>query len=457
VSARIEAGPTAPPARPLLAVPDLARCLAWRGGRPVRAGAFLAEVAALAARLPAGRQAVNLCEDRYRFLVAFCAVAVAGQTNLLPPSRAPRAIAEVMAAYPGCYALAERRFDGAPRELFVLPPDRGESGATAVPHLADAQIVAIGFTSGSTGAPKAHPKTWAGLCASSALNAERLCAHDAAPNLVATVPPQHMYGLELSILLPLRSAAAIHCGQPFFPADIAAALAALPAPRLLVTTPIHLHALLAAEPELPPLAGIVSATAPLDPALAAQAERRYATRVIEIFGSTETCVIAHRRAAQDAPWQLHPGVRLRPQPDGTLVEAPHLNAPVLLQDIVELLTSQQFILRGRNGDLLEIAGKRASLGDLNRRLLAIPGVVDGVIFPLDPDARGVRRLAALVVAPDVSEAAIRQGLCAAVDPVFLPRPLRRVAALPRNATGKLPREALLAALAAADESVSGER
>jgi acyl-coenzyme A synthetase/AMP-(fatty) acid ligase len=30
-----------------------------------------------------------------------------------------------------------------------------------------------------------------------------------------------------------------------------------------------------------------------------------------------------------------------------------------------------------------------------------------------------------------------------VDPVFLPRPLRLVDALPRNETGKLPRAALL--------------
>jgi acyl-coenzyme A synthetase/AMP-(fatty) acid ligase len=33
-----------------------------------------------------------------------------------------------------------------------------------------------------------------------------------------------------------------------------------------------------------------------------------------------------------------------------------------------------------------------------------------------------------------------------IDPVFLPRRLRRVEALPRNETGKLPRAALLAAL-----------
>jgi acyl-coenzyme A synthetase/AMP-(fatty) acid ligase len=111
-----------------------------------------------------------------------------------------------------------------------------------------------------------------------------------------------------------------------------------------------------------------------------------------------------------------------------------------------MLPSREFMLRGRNSDLLEIAGKRASLGDLTCRLLAIPGVTDAIVFQLDADANGVGRLAALAVAHGVRKAEILAGLRAAVDPVFLPRPLRLVTALPRNHAGKLPRSALLAAL-----------
>ena len=68
------------------------------------------------------------------------------------------------------------------------------------------------------------------------------------------------------------------------------------------------------------------------------------------------------------------------------------------------------MLRGRNADMLEIAGKRASLGDLTRKLLAVPGVEDGVVFQLDDaDAMGVRRIAALAVAPGLDEATILAG------------------------------------------------
>lgn len=431
---------------PLLADADLARPIAWRDDGPVSARDFLADIAALASQLPSARHAVNLCDDRYRFIVAFCAAAAAGQANLLPGTRTPQAIAETLAAYPDSYVLADRAHDGVDARQFVIPEVLSRPAVVAaMPALPPDRVVAIAFTSGSTGLPKANAKTWGAVCASSAFNVDAVCA-GSAPTIIATVPPQHMYGLELSVLLPLRCRAAIHAGHPFFPADIAQALAQVPAPRMLVTTPHHLRALLRSDASLPEIDAIVSATAPLDAELARAVEARYATRVIELFGSTETCVIAQRRAALDEPWHLYTGVSLHPQPDGTLVNAPYFSAPTLLHDIVEMLPGNDFRLCGRNSDLLEIAGKRASLGDLNRRLLAIAGVEDGVIFQLDADGRGVSRLAAIAVAPGMRVQQVLDSLRAGIDPVFLPRPLKIVDALPRNAAGKLPRAALLETL-----------
>ncbi len=442
----------AAPPLPLLNAAQPDRIIVWREGRALSVAAFLADVHAAAATLPTARDAVNLCEDRYAFLVAFSAIASRGQTNLLPPSRAPKAIEEVLAMYPGSYALGETPREGLPAHYVRLAAAGCGSAETIVPGIDGEQVVAIGFTSGSTGQPKANAKTWASVQASSAHNTRTLVAAlglapGAIAHIVATVPPQHMYGLELSVLLPLAGPFAVHAGRPFFPADIAAALSEVPPPRLLVTTPIHLQALLRDPVQLPALAAITSATAPLAPELAAEAEARYGAPVVELFGSTETCVIAHRRTSRGEPWQLYPDITLRPQPDGTLVHAPYFGQPVVLQDVIELLADHRFELRGRNADLVEIAGKRASLADLTRRLLALPGVTDAVAIQLeDEDNAGVRRIAALVVAPERSEAALMDEFRLAVDPVFLPRPFRRVASLPRNETGKLARSAVLEAL-----------
>ncbi len=408
---------------------------------------FLAEVVGVAATLPEAAAAINLCEDRYRFLVAFCAVAVRGQINLLPPSRTPSVIDDVLVQHPDSYCIADRALSPAPPRLHLLPESLPQVLHAVMPEIDGEALAMIGFTSGSTGAPKANPKTWASLHRSNAQNVDalrNLWPQQQPLRIVATVPPQHMYGMELSVLMPLLSDAAVHGARPFFPEDIARALQQADTPCLLVTTPVHLRALVESGIALPPMAGIVTATAPLPQALAAAAEARFDCEVRELFGATETCVIAHRRTAHDDAWQAYPGVVLQSQPDGTLVHAPHLPVPVPLADLIELCADGRFLLRGRQADLLEIAGKRASLGDLTRRLLAVPGVVDGVVFQLDAcKMTGVRRIAALAVAPMLDETRILDALRNSVDAVFLPRRLRCVDALPRNETGKLPRAALL--------------
>ncbi|MCY1551384.1 hypothetical protein D9M68_877110 [compost metagenome] len=52
------------------------------------------------------------------------------------------------------------------------------------------------------------------------------------------------------------------------------------------------------------------------------------------------------------------------------------------------------------------------------------------------------RLAAFVVAPTLDARTLLAGLRTRLDAIFLPRPLVLVDALPRNATGKLTRQAL---------------
>ncbi|MFC4727757.1 AMP-binding protein [Coralloluteibacterium thermophilus] len=428
------------------------RVFAFGGGAPITAGRFIRDARRVAAALPESRWLVNLCEDRYAFLVTFAAAILRGQVNLLPSSRAPEVVADVIARHPGAQAAGDAR-SHAPacglqridRLLATAPPADGAAGLP-MPRVPLERLVAIGFTSGSTGAPRPQPKTWGGLLRSNAGNLAGLGPW--APEggaVVATVPPQHMYGVEMSVLLPMLGPFSIHAGRPFFPDDVRAGLAAADGTRVLVSTPVHLRALLASGIDLPPLAAIVSATAPLPQALAVEVEAAWGAPVVEVFGSTETCVIAQRRTAATEVWTPREGVNLHPQPDGVQVEATWLERPVVLQDLVEPVCGGGFRLHGRATDLLEVAGKRASLADLTRRLLAVPGVLDGVVLQQDRvDARGVRPIVAAAVAPGLCRRDIVDALRGGVDPVFLPRRLRLVDALPRNETGKLPREAILA-------------
>lgn len=430
---------------PLFVSDDPQRPIAWRRGAPVPLAEFKSHVAAVITRLPTFGAAVpmiNLCEDRYKFLVAFAAALSVGHTVLLPSSRADQVVADVQNANAGSYRIDDATVAAA------LGSASTQWINTSIP--ADMTVM-VGYTSGSTGQPKTFPKRWRTVNGSNSRNAKMIrAAIGSNPETVwvlATVPPQHMYGMEMSILLPLSGNMAVHAGRPLFPADIATALAELPRPRVLVSTPVHLRAIIESPQEFPEVDAIVSATAPLDQSLAAAVVAKLKGEMVEMFGSTETCVFASRRTAHEEAWRLYDGVRLQSDPEGTLVHAPWFVEPVLLQDIVEQRDGERFVVLGRSSDMIEVAGKRASLSDLTRRLLAVEGVQEAVVFQPDADAVGtIRRVAALVVAPSLTAREVLDRLASGVDSAFLPRPLLIVEKLPRNELGKLPRENLLRAL-----------
>ncbi len=415
----------------------------WHRGA-LSSSQLLNRAGALAERLPSGPAALNLCERRDNFLVAFLALLMRGQACLMPPARAPAVLAEVVQENLGCYRLDDAAVEQSWTEIGLQ---------YQVPTIPAERVVAVGYTSGSTGRPKSNAKTWGSFAASTRLNCERLrevallSNLGALPWIVATVPSQHMYGMEMSVLMPLLGEMGIHAGNPLFPADISAALNDLPEPRVLVTTPLHLRTLVESGIELPRVAAVVSATAPLTQELAQEVERRFDTKLLEFFGSTETCVIASRLTASELAWRAYPGVTLLPEDECTRVIAPWLPEGVLLQDVTRVEGDGRFVISGRNTDMVEVGGKRASLADLTRRLLAVSGVSDAIVFqPGFGGGDGVRRVAALVVADGLTETQLTAKLATAMDPVFLPRPLIFVSQLPRNEVGKLPRDELLAAL-----------
>lgn len=419
-----------------------------QAGPTVSQAAFLGAVHALMQRLPASAHVINLCEDRGHFLHAFAAAVWRGQVSLLPQSRAPGAVREVADTYPGSYLLCDAPFEdiGVPQLLFSLAGLAANPWAGGVPQIPAAQAAAIAFTSGSTGGPQPHVKSWRNLYVTAGMCAERFLGAGArGVSIVATVPAQHMYGLETSVMLALAGNCAVHAGRPFFPQDVADALASVPAPRLLVTTPVHLKSLAAAKMEFPALVKIISATAPLSAELAQAAETRLRAPVHEIYGCTEAGSMCTRRTLDGERWQPYPGLRMHHHEGMTHVTGPHLDTAVATPDVIEAHEDGTITLMGRTGDMIKVAGKRASLVALTGKLLAIPGVEDGAVFLPDP-GKPESRPAALVVAPALTEAQVLAELSRAIDPVFLPRPLKRVAALPRNALGKLPRQALVAAL-----------
>ncbi|PPC95182.1 MAG: beta-hydroxyacyl-ACP dehydratase [Methylotenera sp.] len=425
--------------------------IAWQHGTAVTASQFLSDVEHLASLLPADQYILNVCRDRYHFAVGLAATILSKKVSLLPPSHTPDMVEQLLKYSKGVFCLHDQlSCDIAlPKVLYpVMPREKlltlDEHEQMQVPRIVASQLIAIVFTSGSTGTPVPHEKHWASLVKNVHAQAARLkLTGENGCCLVGTIPPQHMYGFESTILLPLQSGNALHSDQPFYPADIVKALSEVPSPKVLVSTPIHLRLLLDAEIEVPPLALVLSATAPLSDSLAGRIEERFNTPLLEIYGSTETGQIATRNSTKTNQWYLLPDIQLTVKEGQTWAAGGHIEKTVSLNDLIEIVDAEHFTLHGRSQDLINIAGKRNSLANLNHILNSIDGVIDGAFYMPDELTHDhVTRLCACVVAPGVTQAELLAALRQCLDPVFLPRPLLFLKALPRNSTGKLPREAL---------------
>ena len=451
-------------ALPLIAATKPDVVVAFDDVRTFDAAHFVSAVRALALRMPApSAQAavLNMCANRYQFAIGFGAALLRGLPTLMPASHSSETLSQLRTQFPGvvlfsdgsdglavtndlprvdAFDLATRNIDGA-----------HEAENFSVPMIDVAQLAAYVFTSGSTGLPTPHAKHFGALVLNARAEGQRFAMSDgsngAPVSIVATVPPQHMYGFETTVLLPLMNGHAFYAGRPFFPVDVARSLAAASAPRMLVTTPVHLRAICAHPQPMAELAHVISATAPLDTALATLAETYFRAPLCEVYGCTEAGQVATRRTLDGETWQTYADVQIHPNSDGTAtVSGGHVETPVILSDFVRVEDSTHFALLGRTADMINIAGKRVSLAYLNHHLLMIEGVKDGSFFwPDHNEAETLQRLVAFVVAPELDRAQLRAALAPIVDPAFMPRPIFWLDQLPRNSTGKLTR-ALLQAL-----------
>ncbi|MBX2847755.1 MAG: AMP-binding protein [Acidiferrobacterales bacterium] len=412
---------------------------------------FIEHVTALATKLPDAQlndaYCINLCHNRYLFMVTFCAVVLRQHTNLLPSNKNVATQSRLHERYQGAYIVHDGLTElyGDIKAIDLQNLDISDADSSDIPKINLDHIAAISFTSGSTGDAKAIVKTWRTFVASTEINARYMLpnSQDTFYHL-ATVPSQHMWGLETTVLMAMFANVCLVDAQPFFPPDIFALLKQLPQPKCLVTTPLHLRAIQSSKVDETSIQNVLVATAPLNIELAQSIEHKLNTQVREVYGCSEVGSMSIRRPAQQQQWQRFAGLEFVPQENGnTLVQAAHISEDVVLDDQITLLDDQTFLLSGRKTDQINIAGKRGSLLEVNNVLMKFPGLQDGVVIFPEQD-RTVPRLVALVVLDrDANKEALREHFNHYLDAAFVPRPILIVDALPREENGKLKKQKVL--------------
>ena len=389
---------------------------------------LMADAMAISEKLPNGNYAINLCQDRYLFIVAYLAVCIRKQISLLPANQAPKTLQDLQQNYPQSYILSDNKANAS----FIIPYDLLKKNNNPFPLIDIDRILSISFTSGSTGKPKASPKTWREFRDSAKLALQRFALNDKQMTVVSTVPMQHMYGLETSFFWVLYSQLVLHNSRPFYPEDIRHSLQGLGSQCILISTPRHLKSCSQTQGKWPAIQFTLSSTAPMDSLLAEQIEQKLHAPVFELLGSTETLSFASRRATLSAKWRPYATIQLKQQQQQQFVlQGGHIAKAQILDDNFSIDNKGFFTLLGRSTDLIKIAGKRASLNDLNQQLTSIKGIEDGIFFCSKNE-----RLSALVVS-QLPKKTIIQHLKQATDEVFLPRAIYSVTAIPRNNMGKI--------------------
>ena len=448
--------------RAILARHEPESAIAFGTGGERSAERLLGDVARVVAVLPeaiAGDEREILCVagDRYHFTVALLAAWQRGHRVALPPNAQPallRALSEADEISLVIHDTDEMSgLDLRPllaEEARATPADPIE-----LPTMLESRHLVSVWTSGSTGEHQRHPKTAGQLFDEARTLAEHF-GLGPGTRVAATVPSHHIYGLLFSVLVPLLGGGAFLRDTPLHAGVIRAALEQTGA-AVLVSVPAHLRALRILDPgQLPALTRVFSSGAPLPAATAKMLWTRFGLATTEVLGSTETGGIAWRVSGvdEDEPaWQPLPGVEVDRLDDGRLTVdspflAPRVVRPWITADQVEALEPEAHVRDGfrhlgRMDGVVKVGGKRIALAELERRLLDIPGVEDAAVAAVEVDSARGQETVAAVVAPGSSVEHLRTELRRWLDPVVIPRRLRLVDALPREANGKLTRKRLL--------------
>ncbi len=401
----------------------------------------------LSYQLPKGDFSVILLfQQRHHFLIGLLATALKNGRCILPPNLADTTLNDLSKKTSNLYVMAEHCPPPLSNQTLITEqtitllmhnvqknprPFNSEILKNYLQTVQDAEIWL--FTSGTTGTPKQVIKTWKSMILSAELAIKRFQLMH--PHyIVATVPCQHMFGLETTIFWPLFSTSTLWFERPIFPEDILEALNAnVQHSTYLISTPLHLQKILAFKLQWPGhLSHILSATAPLPLTTAQEIEASFNAHVLEVYGSTETASIASRQPTKSQNWQAYEQVLFQTHQNQVSVKTPGLTKFQPLNDQIKQIDDTHFVLGQRDTDLIKVAGKRASLTELNQHLQNISKVSEAVfIQPEDSE-----RLMAFVVST-LSSSEILNKLRQSIDPVFLPRPIHFITELPRNELGKI--------------------
>ena len=271
------------------------------------------------------------------------------------------------------------------------------------------------FTSGSSGTPKRIEKT-VGLMSREAVITQRLFGrHLEGAVIAATVDPRHLYGLTFAVWMAMTTGTPVADARTVYQ-------------------------------ERPRIAFCLTAAGVLDDEALSRMHAWTGVAVHEIYGSTETGVVASRRhdaGRMNPAWTLIDEGGLEETEQGWRLASPLLpQGSILLDDRLEMSSDKVFRLLGRRDRIVKIGEIRLSLIEIERVVKEALG--------LEIRALSVKQAGRTVIGAVVCERTspgwrgrcpnrieTTAALAGRLDPLARPRLWRHVADWPTDAQGKV--------------------
>ena len=215
------------------------------------------------------------------------------------------------------------------------------------------------FTSGSTFSPKKFKKSLYNILAESKDIYEQFYKDFPSEKTIvaATTNPAHMFGLTFYFILPFEYGYIIDTERVSFPEELD-----LKKDYILISTPAFLDRItdyrLKSYPRI-----IFTAGSKLKQETFEIFEKN--SKVVDIYGSTETSTIAYRSNSKDEYLTLVDNVKLDTKAEVITVESEYfLEDKLTIADSYEMVGEKQFILKKRTDRIVKIMEKRVLLSEM---------------------------------------------------------------------------------------------
>lgn len=368
------------------------------------------------------------------------------------------------------------------------------ASAATLPDYPDADNtpVLLCYTSGSTGAPKGVVHTHASLFWN-AVNSTHMHDLTSADRVLTTLPLFHVGGLNILTTPALHAGASVTLHPRF---DAGQAIDTIERERITLTVlvPAQLAAMMACprwtQADLSSLR-VVTSGSTIVPASFVQRVHERGLRMIQVYGSTETCPVAAYQRADSAERKsgsaglpaLHCDLRIvdtggrdvRQGEDGEiLVRGPnvmreYLNAPEATAaalkdgwyysgDIGHCDEDGYLYVVSRKNDMIITGGENVYPAEIENILLESPAIAEASVVGRSDPRWGEAIVAVIVPAPGskIAAAEVYALLDGRLARYKRPREIVFADALPRNALGKVMKDRLRAELTSREPALEGQ-